>query len=150
MPKYYSSLGTLRTNVAIWPDTKQQWIQHWIHSRDSLVWRPGYGLYERVVRSSIHSRSKSRFSTAARLTLGLTEHPIKWVLKVISREIRRPDSEVINLPSSSAELKNAWRYSSALPYVLAPLYRTIKIIVINIQIFITVKLMDMQKWNFGH
>jgi hypothetical protein len=52
------------------------------------------------------------FSTASRPTLGPTQPPIQWVPEVLSLEVKRPGREDDHSPHSSAEVKNAWRYTS--------------------------------------
>jgi hypothetical protein len=55
-------------------------------------------------------------ATASRLALGLTQPPIQWgVQGVISPGVRWPGHISDHLAPSSAEVKNAWRYTSTLP-----------------------------------
>jgi hypothetical protein len=53
------------------------------------------------------------FTTAFRPTLELTQLPIQWVPGALSLEIKRPGREADHSPPSSAEVKNAWSYTSA-------------------------------------
>jgi hypothetical protein len=55
------------------------------------------------------------FTTASRLALGPNQPPIQWVPGAISLGVRRPRRESDHSPPSSAEVKNAWKYTSALP-----------------------------------
>jgi hypothetical protein len=48
-----------------------------------------------------------RFAIASRPALGHTQPPIQWV-----RGVKRPGREADHSPSSSAELENAWSYTS--------------------------------------
>jgi len=57
------------------------------------------------------------FATASRPTLEPTESPIQWVLGAVSPSVKRPGREADHSPPSSAEFKNAWSYTSTLPYV---------------------------------
>jgi hypothetical protein len=52
------------------------------------------------------------FAIASRLALGLTQPPIQWVPEARSLGIRRPVCEADHSCSSSAEIKNAWSYTS--------------------------------------
>jgi hypothetical protein len=54
------------------------------------------------------------FATASRPSLGPTQ-PIKWVPGTLSPEVKRWGREADHSPPSSAEFKNAWGYTSALP-----------------------------------
>jgi len=54
------------------------------------------------------------FSTASRPTLGHTRPPIQWVPGALSPEVKRPECEADHSPSSSFEVKNAWRYTFTL------------------------------------
>jgi hypothetical protein len=55
------------------------------------------------------------FTTASRTALGPTEPPIQWVPGPLSLEVKRPGREADNSPPSSAEVKNAWSYTSTPP-----------------------------------
>jgi hypothetical protein len=52
------------------------------------------------------------FTTASRTTLETTQSPIQWVPGAISLGVERPGREADHSPLSSAEVKNAWRYTS--------------------------------------
>jgi hypothetical protein len=57
------------------------------------------------------------FTTASRPALWPILPPIQWIAGALSLEVKRPGREAdISLPSS-AEVKNAWSYTSTLHYV---------------------------------
>jgi hypothetical protein len=65
-------------------------------------------------RGSIPDRCKGGifvFATASRQALRLAE-PIQWVQDALSPKVKRPEREDGHSPPSSAEVKNAWSYSS--------------------------------------
>jgi len=45
-------------------------------------------------------------------------HPIQWVSGALSPGVKQPGREADHSHPSSAEFKNAWRYTSTLQYVL--------------------------------
>jgi hypothetical protein len=51
------------------------------------------------------------------MALESTQPPIQWVPGVLSLGLKRPGHEADHSPPSSAEVKNAWRYTSAPQYV---------------------------------
>jgi hypothetical protein len=55
------------------------------------------------------------FATASRTVLEPTQPPIQWVLGALSLGVKRPGSEADYSPPSSAEVKNAWSYTSTPP-----------------------------------
>jgi hypothetical protein len=55
------------------------------------------------------------FTTASRPTLGPTQPPVQWVPGALSLGVKRPRREAEHSPPSSAEVKNAWSYTSTLP-----------------------------------
>jgi hypothetical protein len=57
------------------------------------------------------------FTTVSRLTLGRTQPPIQWYGGLFSRGVKRPELEGDHSPPSSAEVKNAWSYTSTSQYV---------------------------------
>jgi hypothetical protein len=57
------------------------------------------------------------FTTASRTALGPTQPPIQWVPGALSLGVKRPVREADHSPPSSAEVKNAWRYTSTPQYV---------------------------------
>jgi hypothetical protein len=58
------------------------------------------------------------FTTASRPALGPTQPPIQWVLGSLSLRVKRPGREANHSPPSSAEVKNAWSYTSTSPISL--------------------------------
>jgi hypothetical protein len=57
------------------------------------------------------------FTTASRTALGPTQPPIQRVPGALSLGVKRPGREADHSPPSSAEVKNALRYTSTPPYV---------------------------------
>jgi hypothetical protein len=57
-------------------------------------------------------------ATASRPAQGPTQPPIQWVLIAISLGVKWPDREADHSPPSSAEVKNAWSYTSTPPVSL--------------------------------
>jgi hypothetical protein len=53
----------------------------------------------------------------SRTALGPTQPPIQWVPGAPSLGVKRPGREADPSPQSSAEVKNAWRYTSTSQYV---------------------------------
>jgi hypothetical protein len=49
-------------------------------------------------------------------TQGFTLHPIHWVPEAVPGN-KEPERETNHIPSYSAEVKNAWRHTSVLPYI---------------------------------
>jgi hypothetical protein len=74
----------------------------------------GYGLDDRGFESR-QGLGIFLFTTASRLALGLTQPPIQWVPEAPSLGVKRPVGEADNSPPSSAEVKNAWSYTSTPP-----------------------------------
>jgi hypothetical protein len=69
-------------------------------------------------RPGFKSRKGLGFSvlaTASRSTLGSTDPPIQWVLSVISAGVKRPEHEADHSSQLSAEVKNAWSFTSTPP-----------------------------------
>jgi hypothetical protein len=58
------------------------------------------------------------FTTASRTALRPTQPPIQWVPGAPSPGVKRPGREADRSPPSSAEVKNAWSYTSTPQYVL--------------------------------
>jgi hypothetical protein len=52
------------------------------------------------------------FTTAARTALRPTQPPIKWVSGALPLGVNRQGREADHSPPSSAEVKNAWSYTS--------------------------------------
>jgi hypothetical protein len=55
------------------------------------------------------------FTTASRMALGPTQPPIQWVPGALSLGVKQPEREVDHSPPCSAEVKNAWSYTSIPP-----------------------------------
>jgi hypothetical protein len=55
------------------------------------------------------------FATASRPALGLTQTLNQWVLEVLSPVIKRPRLKADHSYLFSAEVKNAWSYTSSPP-----------------------------------
>jgi hypothetical protein len=55
------------------------------------------------------------FTTASKPALGPTQPPIQWTPGALSMGIKWPGSEADDTPPSSAEVKNAWNYTSIAP-----------------------------------
>jgi hypothetical protein len=56
------------------------------------------------------------FTTASRLALGPTQLSLQWVPGALSLGVKRPEREADYSPPSSAEVKNAWSYTSVPQY----------------------------------
>jgi hypothetical protein len=55
------------------------------------------------------------FTTVSRTALGPTQPPMQWVPGALSLGVKRPEREADHSPPSSAEVKNAWSYTSTPP-----------------------------------
>jgi hypothetical protein len=55
------------------------------------------------------------FTTMSRIALGLTQPPIQWLPVALSLGIKWPGRAADHSPPSSAEVKNAWSYTSTPP-----------------------------------
>jgi len=49
--------------------------------------------------------------------LGLTYPPIQWLPRALTPGGKRPWSQAVQSPQSSAEFKNTWSYTSTLPII---------------------------------
>jgi hypothetical protein len=58
------------------------------------------------------------FTIASGTVLGPTQPPIQWIPGALSLEVKRPGREADHSPPSSAEVKNAWGYTSIPPVLL--------------------------------
>jgi hypothetical protein len=54
-------------------------------------------------------------TTASRSALGPTQTPIQWVPGALSLGVKRPGREADQSPPTSAEVRNAWSYTSTPP-----------------------------------
>jgi hypothetical protein len=61
------------------------------------------------------------FTTVSRLALGPTQ-PIYWEPGALSLAVKRPERESDHSPPSSAEVKNAWSYTSTHPVAFIAWY----------------------------
>jgi hypothetical protein len=57
------------------------------------------------------------FTAPSRTALGPTQAPIQRIPGALSLWVKRPGREADHSPPCSAELKNAWSYTSTPPYV---------------------------------
>jgi hypothetical protein len=57
------------------------------------------------------------FTTLSRTALGITQPPIQWIPGTLSLGVKRLGHEADHSLPSSAEVKNARRYTSTPPYV---------------------------------
>jgi hypothetical protein len=55
------------------------------------------------------------FFSSSRPALGPIQPPVQWVPGALSLGVKRPGHEADHSPPSSAEVKNAWSYTSTLP-----------------------------------
>jgi hypothetical protein len=63
-------------------------------------------------------KHRDRFTftfSASRPALGPTQSSIQWTPESLSMGVKRPRREADHSPPSSAEVKNAWSYTSTLP-----------------------------------
>jgi hypothetical protein len=56
-----------------------------------------------------------RFTTASRTALGPTQPPIQRLPAALSLVVKRPGREADHSPPPSAEVKNAWSYTTTPP-----------------------------------
>jgi hypothetical protein len=77
-----------------------------------------YGLDDRGSRVRF-SAGAGNFSLHHRVqnVSGATQHPLQWVQGALSLGIKRPERKADHSPPSSAEVKNAWSYTSTPQYV---------------------------------
>jgi hypothetical protein len=55
------------------------------------------------------------FTTASRTALGSTQPPVQWVPGALSVGVKRLEREADHSPPCSAEVQNAWGYTSTHP-----------------------------------
>jgi hypothetical protein len=66
------------------------------------------------------------FTTASRPAFGPTQPPIQWVTWALFLGLKRPGRETDYWPPSSAEVKNAWSYTSTPPQYAFMLWFSVK------------------------
>jgi hypothetical protein len=88
-------------------------------SRDSSVGTAtDYGLNDRMIGVWIPAGlGIFLFDAGSRPTLRPTQPPIQWVPMALFLVVKRPGREADTSPPSSAEVKNAWSYTSTPLYV---------------------------------
>jgi hypothetical protein len=72
----------------------------------------GYGLDDRGFDSRQGLEIFLFITAVSRLSLGPTHPPIQWVPGALSMGVKRPGREADHSSPSSAEVKNAWSYTS--------------------------------------
>jgi hypothetical protein len=78
----------------------------------------------RAGRPGFDSRQVMKFFSIHHVQAGPgpTQPPVQWVPRALSPGLKRPEREADNSPPSSAEVKNAWRCTSAHPHVFMAWY----------------------------
>jgi hypothetical protein len=71
----------------------------------------GYGLHGRRLESR-QRQGIFLFTTVSRTALVSTQPPTQLVPGALSLGVKRPEREAVHSPVSSAEVKNAWSYTS--------------------------------------
>jgi hypothetical protein len=94
--------------------TLRRTLHSTLGARLSQWYSTGYGLDDRGFESQEELRI-FLFTTASRLALGLTQPPIQWAPGVLPLGVKRPGREADYSPPSSADVKNAWNYTSTPP-----------------------------------
>jgi hypothetical protein len=94
-------------------------VLYWLGSGIAQWYSAGYGLDDPWF-DSWRGLGIFLFITTSRPSLGPTQPPIQWVPGAVSLGVKRPGHEADLSPPSSAEVKNAWRYSSTPQYALIP------------------------------
>jgi hypothetical protein len=92
-------------------------MELYITSR-AVIAQLGYELNDRysTVRFPVGA-GNFLFTTASRTALGPTQPPIQWVPGALFLGVKRPGREADHSLPSSAEVKNAWNYTSIPQYV---------------------------------
>jgi hypothetical protein len=90
---------------------------HLVKSRDSSVGIAlGYGLDDRGSRVRFPGvLGIFLLTTVSRTALGPTQSPIQWVPGTLYLGVKRPGREADHSSQFSAEVKNAWNYTSTSP-----------------------------------
>jgi hypothetical protein len=79
-------------------------IRHFVTSSVGFESRQGLGVF--------------LFTTASSTALGPTQPPIQCVPGALSLGVKQPARKADHSPASSAEVKNAWSYTSTPPILL--------------------------------
>jgi hypothetical protein len=82
-------------------------------------------------------------TTTSRLVLVPTQPPIHWVLGALSLEVKWLGHEDDHSPQSHTKVKNAWSYTSTLPYFFMAWY-----LVKHRSNFTFINLGFAMSWNF--
>jgi hypothetical protein len=85
----------------------------YLNRDSSVILALGYGLDDRGFGSR-QGLGTFLFTTASRPALGPIQPPVQWVPGALSLGVKQPSSETDHSPPSSAEVKNAWSYTSTL------------------------------------
>jgi hypothetical protein len=100
---------------------------HWVHRnckwRTKNTWKQYQESIQLILGYGLGFDSRRRlgiflFTTVSRPALGPTQPPISWLQGTISLGVKRPVSAADHSPPSSAEVKNAWSYTSIPQYVI--------------------------------
>jgi hypothetical protein len=102
-PWYFHSLFVLLMKVTKIRDSSVSIVTR------LLARRPGFNFWK--------GKEFFLLDTASRPALEPTQPPIQWVPGALSQGLRRPGHEADHSPPLNAEVKNAWSYTSTLPYV---------------------------------
>jgi hypothetical protein len=83
-----------------------------VHRQKQMSWDSSVGIATRLWAGQSEFNSWQGlgiflFANMSRLSLGLTQPPIVWVLGVLSPEVKHPGCEADHSPPSSTEVKNA-------------------------------------------
>jgi hypothetical protein len=96
---YVQVLKRLREAVrAMIAQSVQRWATSWTIGVLGFDSRRGLGIF--------------LYTTASRTVLVPAQPPMEWVLGALSLGLKRPGREADYSPPSSAEVKNAWSYTS--------------------------------------
>jgi hypothetical protein len=109
-------------NKSHWMDCRDLTSSTEIHHVQTGVYTSGItGHFPMIIQTLRAGRSGVRsrqwlgiflFTTVSRQALGPTQSPIQWVPGALSLLVKRPVRETGHSPPSSAEVKNAWSYTS--------------------------------------
>jgi hypothetical protein len=111
---FLSSLGSWR-KVCHWL-RQVTLIKFNFGSLCEIILEPGYGLDDRGFESW-QGLGIFLFTITSRTALRPSQPPIQWVPGDLSLRVKWPEGKTDHSPPSSAEVKNAWRYTSTPQYV---------------------------------